>query len=100
MQIKIVRHYRGPEDADRDIQHSGITNDLRGRDEKSLGNAQQAGLGEEYLQSEADPDHPNERNHERLDQAKSLLLQKENQQNVERGQANAPQQWDVKQQIE
>src|SRR6185437_5546992 len=63
-------------------------------------NAQQARLGEQNLQPEADPDLPDERDHQRLDQAEAFLLQKQNQQNVERGQAHPPDQGNVKKQVE
>src|SRR5262249_10291640 len=74
VQIKIVWHHRRAQDSDRDIQHPWVTDDLRRRHYESAQQARHAGMREENLQSEADSDHTDQRNHERFDEAESLLL--------------------------
>ena len=54
------------------------------------------GLEKENLQSEADADHPNQGDDQRLDQPETFLLQEQNQENIQRGKAHTPEQRNVK----
>ena len=76
VQIEVVRHYGRTQDADGDIQHAGIEDDLRRRDKESLARCPAGLAGKINFQTEADPDHPDQGNHQCLDQAKPFLLQK------------------------
>ncbi len=55
VQIEIVRHHRGAEDADGDVEHLAIAEDFRARDEADGGFAPQR-VGEEDFVREAGGD--------------------------------------------
>ena len=60
----------------------------------------QTGFREKNFQPKANADHPDQRNDQSLDYAKSFLLQEQNQKNIKRGDAHTPDQRNVKQQIQ
>src|SRR5215211_8987105 len=74
VQIQIMRHYRRPQNANADVQHSLICDDSRARDE-SAKNASHAGLREDNLRSETTADDRNQSNDDRLDVTKTFGLQ-------------------------
>ena len=57
VQIQVVRHHRRAEDADRDVQHRRVRQDLRARDEAG-GDVAEVGLGQPDLDREAIPRSP------------------------------------------
>src|SRR5438045_9601800 len=83
MQIKVVRHHRRPKDADRYVEHCRIL-DYVGRRRESPHHADEGRLGKNDLEEKADTDGRNERDHQRLEQPKSLVLQVKNDQHVQR----------------
>src|SRR2546423_1947064 len=83
MQIKVVWHHRRPKDADRYVEHCRIL-DYVGRRRESPHHADEGRLGKNDLEEKADTDGRNERDHQRLEQPKSLVLQVKNDQHVQR----------------
>jgi hypothetical protein len=99
MEVEIVRHHRGAEDAHGDKKHRRIRDDLElGRE--AAEHRHDAGFGENDFRQETPADHHNERDDERLNVAKALVLKKHHEQYVERGDAHAPDQRDAEEQIQ
>src|SRR2546421_2905885 len=99
MEVEIVRHHRGPQNADRDVEHAGIAHDLR-RWNKSFRDAEEVWMRSENLPGETTADNNNERDHQRLDVTKPLVLQEQNEQDVQRSDAHARQQRETEEQIQ
>jgi len=58
VQVEIVRHHCRTEDADGDVQHSRVTNNLRRGDEEPFRDSEQTRPGKQDFQSEAAPITP------------------------------------------
>src|SRR5580704_1814118 len=82
VEIKIVRHNSGAEDADGDVQHFPIVQNFSARDEPDDGFSPD-GMGEKDFVSEAGRDGGNERDDEGLDDAETAPLQGKNDQDIE-----------------
>src|SRR5713101_6308031 len=80
VQIEIVRHHGGAEDSDGDAEHA--------RPRKK------------NFKPEANADGSYENDYQCFQKTKAPLLEEEDYQNIQRGEANAPQERDLKQQIE
>src|SRR5882724_5951751 len=65
-----------------------------------MGQANQTGFGEQDFQSEADADRRYQSDHQCFEKTKALLLQKKNDQDIQRCEAYAQEKRDVKDQIE
>src|SRR5713101_7772021 len=82
VKIKIVRHYGGAKDADGDVEHFAIAENLRTGDEADGGFAPKR-VSEKDFVSETSGDRGDERNHKGFDQPKAAPLQCQNDENVE-----------------
>src|SRR5439155_8128897 len=71
VQVKVMRHHGRTKDADADIEHSRICNNVRtgNKSEQDAGNA---GFGEKKLGSETTSDGGDKRDHNGLDVTKAL----------------------------
>src|SRR5947207_3195793 len=99
MEVEIMGHDRRAEDADRDVKHARIGHDSRGRHE-TFGNPQQIRPGGHDLPRETAADNKDERDDERLDVAKAFVLKKQNEQNIQRRDADTGEQRQAEEQIE
>src|ERR1019366_1132818 len=88
MQVEIVRHHRGAEYSDSDIQHRGVSDYLRPRNEPGHHGAKRR-MGKNDLDQKANADCCDESDDERLEHSESLILEIENKHRVERGKADA-----------
>ena len=99
MQVKIVRHNRRADDADADVKHLLIRDDVRPRHE-SEHHADEAGFGKDQFSGEASGDGRDERDDQRLDVTKALLLEVKNGQHIERGNAATPHQRNTEEKLQ
>jgi hypothetical protein len=99
MQIEIMRHHGGAEDAERQIQHLAVGENVRGRRE-ALEHRAPIGIGHRDLHRKTRRDHAQHRHHEGFDPAKAERLQRQNQKHVGGGDDHADLERNVKQQIE
>src|SRR5690349_14900280 len=89
VEVKIVRHHRRSNDADADVKHFLVRDDVRAG-HKTEYHADKVWFGKDQLRSETTGDGCDERNHQRLDVTKPLLLEVKNGQHVECGNTAAP----------
>ena len=96
VQVQIVRHHRGAEDADGDVQL------LAGQDvgHKPRRNPRRRRLTKENLDQEADPDDQPQRQDEGLQLADAEMLDQQQQQHVAAGDQHAPENGNAEQQIQ
>ena len=99
VQIEVVRHHRGAEDADRDVEHVAVGEDAGGRDHAARDLAEHRARQPE-LDGERPGDEDDERDDERFDVAEAAVLQVEDDEHVERRQADAPDERQAEQQVE
>ena len=88
VEVEIVRHDGRAENAEREIEHVRIGDDLRARHEAAE-HARKFRPRENELRHEAEGDDRKQRDDERLDPAKALVLQIEDEEHVERGDDDA-----------
>ena len=74
VQVKVMRHYSRAKDADADIEHPLICDNVRSGN-KAEQDAGQTGFGEKKLGSETTSDGGDKRDHNGLDVTKALGLQ-------------------------
>jgi hypothetical protein len=84
-----VRHYRGAQNADRDVKHVFVSDDFSARDETAE-HRRQIGFRENDFESETSANGQNERDDQRLDVTESFVLQIQNRQHVQDRNANPP----------
>jgi hypothetical protein len=77
-----VRHHGGPENADRDVEHLGVPEDL-GPWDQARSHCREVGAGQPELDSEASGDAQNKDDDDRLDETKTTMLHVEHEQHVE-----------------
>ena len=94
-----MRHHRRADDAEREIEHVGILDDLDGRRE-AADHLAPIGIGHGDLNAEADGDDQEQRHHERLDITEAELLHPQDQKHVERGEQHADLERNAEQEIE
>ena len=99
VQIEVVRHHRGAEDADGDVQHLRVAQDAAARDEAG-GDRGEIGAREPHLDGERPGDGQDEPDDERFDVAEAAVLQEEDDEDVERRQRDAPRERHVKEEVE
>ena len=99
VQVQVVRHHRRAEDADRDVEHVRVAQDLGARDEADR-DRRQVGPRQPELDRERPGDQHDQRDDERLDVAEAAVLQEQHDQHVERREADAPDQRQAEQQVE
>src|SRR6266478_9565620 len=98
MKVKIVRHNRRADDADTDVKHLLVHDDVRAR-HKTEHHTQEVWFGEDQLRRKASGDGCDERNNQRLDVTKTLLLEVKNGQHVQRGNAATPHQRNTEEKL-
>ena len=97
VQVQVVRHYGGADDADGDVDHPGLTKVRRNQRSSHF---QKAGLGlreNKELDEVADGDGGHQKHDHRLDGAHPEALQGQKQQYVQAGDDDRPQQRNMKQ---
>ncbi len=94
-----MRHHRRAQHADGDIQHGGIGDDRRRRDEEIAQHRPILRPREKHLHAEHRDDGSDQRNHQRFDVAESPALQQQDQQHIEPGNQHAIKQRNVEQQF-
>src|SRR5262245_12146954 len=99
MQVEVVWHDRGTEDAHRQVEHFGVAHDLRGRG-KATDQRSQLGVGQRDLDGKAGRDDAEQGDDEGFEETKAELLQVKNEKDVEGGEEHANLNGNVKQQIE
>src|SRR5260370_34168260 len=99
VKIQIVRHDRGAQDADGDVEHFAVAEDLRAGDEAD-GCFAPKGVSEKDFVSETNADRTDERDHESFDQAEAPPLQRQDDENVECGDQNAGQKREAKEKLQ
>ncbi len=83
-----MRHHRGAKDGDGDVEHLGIPDQLRARDEAS-GDGGHVGVNKPHLDGKAARDAEDEEDDQALDVAEAAMLQRQDHDDVERRQADA-----------
>src|SRR4029077_12716281 len=99
MQIEIVRHHRGADDANREIEHVRVTHDLGGW-RKAADHCAPVGIGHRDLHDEAECDYAHQSDNECLDPAEAKILHPEDQKYVERRNQHADLERNAEQQVE
>ena len=99
MQIQVMRHDGGADDAERQIEHGRVRHDLGGGRE-AADHLPPLRIGQRDLHEETGEDHPQQRDDEGLDVAEAEALQPEDQEHVERGDQHAQFQRDAEEQVE
>ena len=99
VQIEVMRHHGGAENAERQIQHVRVLHDLDGRRE-AADHLAPIGIGHGDLDAEADGDDQQHGDDEGLDPAEAERLHPQNQKHVERGQQHADLERNAEQEIE
>ncbi len=94
-----MRHHRRAEDAEREVEHLRIADDL-GRRRETANHLSPIGIGERDLDRKAQRDHAEQRDHQSLDPAESELLQIEDQEDVERRDDDAELERNAEDQVE
>ncbi len=99
MQIEIVRHDGRAENAERQIEHFRIADDL-GRREEALDHGAPLRIGQEDLHAETQRDDAEQRDDEGFDPAEAELLQIEDEEDVERRDQHAEFERNAEDQVE
>ncbi len=94
-----MRHHRGPDDADRDVEHCGIGDDLARRHE-SLQHRGDRWRRSHDLDRKADRDDEQQRDDEGFEKTKALVHQKQQQEGVKRRQQRPADQGNAEQQFQ
>ena len=95
MEIKIMRHHRGTQNADADVQHPLIGHDSRTWNEPEK-NSGEAGFRENQLRGKTPADRDNQGKDERFDVTKAFVLQEEHNEHVHGGNDATPYQRNPK----
>ena len=95
-----MRHHRRAEDADRDVEHRRVGEDLGRRDEAGA-DAPRSWRAASHSSTANDAgDRDDQRDDQRLDVAEAPVLQEQDDQHVERGEADAPDERQAEEQVE
>ena len=94
-----MRHHGGAENADGDVKHAGVGNDLRRRHE-TLRDPEQSRMGNDEFPRKASADHEDERDDQRLDVTETFVLEKQDDENIEPGNADAREKRKAEEQIQ
>ncbi len=94
-----MRHHRGADDADGDVQHLRIGDDL-GRGDEAAGDLGDRRLRQDQFDQEAAGDDQHQADDKGLEMPEAAVLQVQHHHDVERGQHHAPQQRDAEQQLQ
>ena len=100
VQVEVVRHHRGAEDADRDVEHRRV-GDHSGLGMKPAQNARRGRAGDKAISTAKQPAMIDEQtDHEGFQVAEPAMLQHQDQQDIQRGQAHAPDQRQSEQELQ
>src|ERR1700758_2361729 len=100
VQIQIVRHHCSAKNSYSYVEHAAIAENLRRGDKESLHNAEHARTREKNFEPKAHANSSDESDNQGFQKTKAPLLQEEDYQDIQRSQAYAPEERDMKQQIE
>src|SRR5439155_5077571 len=99
VQVKIVRHDRGAQNTNGDVKHVCVFDNLEPGD-KATEDFCDVRLGKNDLGQEAPADGEDQGDDERLYVAKAFVLEIHYRQDIQRSNADAPHQRDLKQQVQ
>src|SRR5690349_4400150 len=99
MQVKIVRHDRGTQDADGDVEHGRVADDLTSG-HQTADNLPDLGARHDQLDGKAKPDGSYQSYDQRLQVPESFVLKQENEEHVQGGQTHTPHQRNAEKKIE
>ena len=94
-----MRHHGRADDADGDVEHLGIGDDLGGRHEAAQHRGDRRRRGDD-LDAKADRDHDQQRDDKGFEEAKALVHQQQQQEGVEGGDQRAADQGNAEQQFQ
>ncbi len=100
MQIQIVRHHRRAEDADRDVEHVRCRAGSRRAGRTRRATPPRSGRARAELDGERAGDGENQADDERFDVAEAAVLQEQDDEHVERGEDDSPDERQMKEQVE
>ena len=100
VQVQVVRHHGGAEDADGDVEHAPGCVRISVRGMKPTATPAEIRPRQPELDGERSGDQHDQRDDERFDVAEAAMLQEQDDQHVERGQADAPDQRQAEEQVE
>ena len=100
MQIEVVRHHRGAQHADGDVEHVRIGDDRRRGDDEILEYRPVLWPGQEQLHAEHRDDGADERNHQRLNITEAPALHEQDEQHIKTCDEHAIEEGNVKQKVE
>ena len=100
VQVEIVRHDRGADDADGDIKHGRVGDDLGRRHEQAMQDRAGRRRCGEDLHGETAEDDDEQGDDEGFEIAEALVHQQQHQEGVERGDQRAADQRDAEQKVE
>jgi hypothetical protein len=99
VQVEVMRHHGRPEDADGQIKHGRVGDDIDAGDQPA-GQAAPARLRQEELGGEAEADHGHQGKNDRLDAAVAASLQSEHEQHLKAHEGNADDERQTEQQLQ
>ena len=99
VQVEIVGHDRGAEDADGDVEHSGLVT-MEGDGTRGCEGRAVVGAREEDWMPNRRDDGADERDDQRFDIAEAPALQEQDEEDVEAGDEDAVEERDVEEQVE
>src|SRR5947207_3170121 len=99
MQVQVVRHNSRAENADRDVKHLLVLDELEGWQQAVRGRGQ-VGLGLDQLEYETTGNGRDQCNDKRFQQTKSAMLQQQDKQYIQAGDQHADGNGNVEQQIQ
>ena len=99
VKIEIMWHDRGSDDADADVKHLLVHDDVRAR-HKTGQHTQKVWFGQDQLGCEASGDGRDQNDNKRFDVTKTFLLKVKNSQHIERSNAATPHQRDTEEKLQ
>src|SRR5690242_10263474 len=99
MQVEVVRHDGGTQDADGDVELI-LAGDGRGAGQESRGDPREVGTRNDQLEEKAPRDADDESDYEGLEETEALVLEIEDDQHVERRDDDAEGDRDAEEQVE
>ena len=99
MQIEIMRHHGRAQNAEREVEHLPVAQDVRSRRE-AFDHRAPIGIGERDLHRKAGRDYPEHRDHKGFDPTEAERLQRQDQEHIGRRDDNADLEGNVEQEVE
>ncbi len=99
MQVQVVRHDGGAQNANAQVEHFAVTQDLAGGQEARR-HPRHVGTRNDDLEQEAGTDRGDQHDDERLEHPEAAMLEEEDEHHVEGRDADAPGERDAEEQLE